>query len=163
MTTHELVEVLNLGWQPTGFYSPAVYRVDALCSCGQVATTAAPSGEQAARVGIAGLYARHVRLAELEDRIVDRFQGQPLTPSSTLILTETAARRFAALAVEELTRPPDETPETALVRRVNRARALGLCGARFGATGVCTEPAGHDPVVPGQWEHAEEVNGALGE
>lgn len=163
MTAHDLVEVLALGWQPTGFSTPAVFRVDALCSCGHVATTAAGAGEQAARVGIAGLFARHVRLAGLEDRLVERFTGQRLGPASVLVLTESAARAFAAFAVEEFLRREDSSPEAALARRVNRARALGLCGARFGATGVCSEPAGHEPIVPGQWEHAEEVGGPLGD
>jgi len=45
-----------------------------------------------------------------------------------------------------------------LAARQERARAVGLCGERFGALGVCTEKAGHPPVAPPHWLHAEEVD-----
>jgi hypothetical protein len=110
VSAHDLVEVIDLGWQATGFSTPPVYRLDGRCSCGQVATTTAPAGEVVARQAIEGLHKRHVFLAVLEDRIAVRFTGQRLTESSNLRLTERAARRFAALAIEEFLRPPDPAP-----------------------------------------------------
>ncbi len=107
MTAHTLVEVIDLGWQATGYSTPSVYRVDGRCSCGYIATMTAGFGEEAARKGLDGLHRRHVLFAELEDRIVARFTERPLGPASSLILTEQAARRFAALAIEEFLHPPD--------------------------------------------------------
>lgn len=52
---------------------------------------------------------------------------------------------------------------TVLVVRQARARALGLCGERFGHYGVCDEPAGHGPISEAMgWLHAETINGPLG-
>lgn len=46
-----------------------------------------------------------------------------------------------------------------LLARQQRARALGLCGERFGFLGVCDEPAGHKPIAPPQWMHSAHVDG----
>lgn len=41
------------------------------------------------------------------------------------------------------------------------ARARGLCGERFGFTGVCDEPAGHEPIAPPHWMHSETISGPV--
>lgn len=46
---------------------------------------------------------------------------------------------------------------------VEHARGLGLCGERFGVSGsvVCDELAGHAPLAPPDWLHAESIGGPV--
>lgn len=105
MIGHEVLPLADLGWQATGFTSPAVYRVDVTCECGQGTTITAPGGPEVAFAAARSWHPWHLRVVDLEARLVAAFSGADLLPGSTLQLTERAAARMARLALDVFTEP----------------------------------------------------------
>jgi hypothetical protein len=115
VTEHNLVGMVDLGWQATGFTTPAVYRVDVSCSCGEGSTITSPAGRETVHQAAVGWHNRHALLAALEERLVRAFTGADLLPGSTFQLTERAAARMARIALDVFITPPepDESEDAA--------------------------------------------------
>lgn len=111
MTGHTRLPLSDLGWQATGYTSPPVYRVDVTCECGKGSTITAPAGPEVAFAAAEAWHPWHLRIVDLEERLVLAFSGLAILPGSPLRLTERAAQALATIALGVIADGPYDDEE----------------------------------------------------